>query len=373
MDEKSSIINTNLSDDSLELVVTEKTLGKLITNAQQIHDMVKESLPKYDVTNYNDDNIEQAKKDKAALNKAAKALNDKRIELEGEFNKPFLEFKAVISDTVILIKQCSSKIDEVVKDNDNKRIEKKNKDIRTLFDSMQSPVTLDKIFDQRWLNKTVTMHKVEEEINKKITDINTNLEYLKNLANDDESIYESLKAQFLVTLDLNQTLDYFNQVKKQREEAEAKKKSEEAAAARNASILQPESKPVTEQTSLFEQKSPNSVTEQPSNVIEHPENVTGQANFVTQPAVGEEGILTRYFTVTCSTSKLIALSDYLNDNDIDFDKIEIEDTLCKSDRKVIQSLLEFSSKYISEHSTSTSDTNKCRIMNNFMKKLSKMD
>ena len=365
MDEKSSIINTNLSDDSLELVVTEKTLGKLITNAQQIHDMVKESLPKYDVTNYNDDNIEQAKKDKASLNKAAKALNDKRIELEGEFNKPFLEFKAVISDTIGLIKQCSSKIDEVVKDNDNKRIEKKNKDIRTLFDSMQSPVTLDKIFDQRWLNKTVTMHKVEEEINKKIADINTNLEYLKNLANDDESIYESLKAQFLVTLDLNQTLDYFNQVKKQREEAEAKKKAEEAAAARNASILQPESKPVTEQTQLFEQKSPNSVTEQP-------QNVTCQANIVTQPTSGDE-ILTRYFTVTCSTSKLIALSDYLNDNDIDFDKVEIEDTLCKSDRKVIQSLLEFSSKYISEHSTSTSDTNKCRIMNNFMKKLSKMD
>lgn len=365
MEEKSSIINTNLSDDSLELVVTEKTLGKLITNAQQIHDMVKESLPKYDVTNYNDDNIEQAKKDKASLNKAAKALNDKRIELEGEFNKPFLEFKAVISDTIGLIKQCSSKIDEVVKDNDNKRIEKKNKDIRTLFDSMQSPVTLDKIFDQRWLNKTVTMHKVEEEINKKIADINTNLEYLKNLANDDESIYESLKAQFLVTLDLNQTLDYFNQVKKQREEAEAKKKAEEAAAARNASILQPESKPVTEQTQLFEQKSPNSVTEQP-------QNVTCQANIVTQPTSGDE-ILTRYFTVTCSTSKLIALSDYLNDNDIDFDKVEIEDTLCKTDRKVIQSLLDFSSKYICEHSTNAPDVNKCRMMNILSKKLAKMD
>ncbi len=365
MEEKSSIINTNLSDDRFKLVVTEKTLGKLITNAQNIHDMVEQALPKYNSNNYNDDNIEQAKNDKAFLNKAAKALNDKRIELEGEFNKPFLEFKAVISDTIGLIKQCSSKIDEVVKVNDNKRVEKKNKDISTLYSSMQSPVALDKIFDQRWLNKTVTMHKVEEEINKKIADINTNLEYLKNLANDDESIYESLKAQFLVTLDLNQTLDYFNQVKKQREEAEAKKKAEEAAAARNASILQPESKPVTGQTLLFEQKSPNSVTEQP-------QNVTYQANIVTQPTSGDE-ILTRYFTVTCSTSKLIALSDYLNDNDIDFDKIEIEDTLCKTDRKVIQSLLDFSSKYISEHSTSTSDINKCRIMNNFVKKLTKMD
>jgi Protein of unknown function (DUF1351). len=288
MDEKSSIINTNLSDDSLELVVTEKTLGKLITNAQQIHDMVKKSLPIYNVTNYNDNNIEQAKKDKAALNKAAKALNDKRIELESEFNKPFLEFKAVISDTVGLIKQCSNKIDEVVKDNDNKRIEKKNKDICTLYSSMQSPVTLDKIFDQRWLNKTVTMHKVEEEINKKIADINTNLEYLKNLANDDDSIYQQLKAQFLISLNLNTTLDFFNQFKKQREEEEARKKAQAEEEARRASIQQPEPSP---ETSLFEQKSSNSVTEQPSNVIENPENVTGQTNFVTQPAIDEKECL----------------------------------------------------------------------------------
>jgi hypothetical protein len=84
-------------------------------------------------------------------------------------------------------------------------------------------------------------------------------------------------------------------------------------------------------------------------------------------------MLTRYFTVTCSKSKLIALSDYLNDNDIDFDKIEIEDTLCKTDRKVIQSLLEYSSKYICEHSTSAPDVNKCRMMNNLAKKLAKMD
>lgn len=44
---------------------------------------------------YNDENIDQAKKDKAALNKAAKALNAKRLEIEKEFMKPFREFKEI--------------------------------------------------------------------------------------------------------------------------------------------------------------------------------------------------------------------------------------------------------------------------------------
>lgn len=80
-------MNTQLAiqETDLELVVSEKTLGSLTTNAIQIRDMVKAALPMYDISNYNDENIDQAKKDKAALNKAAKALNAKRLEIEKEF------------------------------------------------------------------------------------------------------------------------------------------------------------------------------------------------------------------------------------------------------------------------------------------------
>ena len=113
-------MNTELSlqEKDLELVVSEKTLGSLTTNAKQIRDMVKNALPMYDISNYNDDNIEQAKKDKAALNKAAKSMNAKRLEFEKEFMKPFSEFKEVVSETVQLISECSLKIDNVVKQNE---------------------------------------------------------------------------------------------------------------------------------------------------------------------------------------------------------------------------------------------------------------
>jgi phosphoglycerate-specific signal transduction histidine kinase len=76
-----------IQEKDLELVVSAKTLGSLTTNAIQIRDLVKNALPKYDISNYNENNIDVAKKDKAMLNNASKVLNNKRIELEKEFLK----------------------------------------------------------------------------------------------------------------------------------------------------------------------------------------------------------------------------------------------------------------------------------------------
>ena len=52
-------MNTQIAiqESDLELVVSEKTLGSLTTNAKQIRDIVMANLPKYDISNYTDDNI----------------------------------------------------------------------------------------------------------------------------------------------------------------------------------------------------------------------------------------------------------------------------------------------------------------------------
>lgn len=47
-----------IQESDLELVVSEKTLGSLTTNAKQIRDIVMANLPKYDISNYTDDNID---------------------------------------------------------------------------------------------------------------------------------------------------------------------------------------------------------------------------------------------------------------------------------------------------------------------------
>src|SRR5690606_8144639 len=90
-------------------------------------------LPNYSIDNYNEENIELAKKDKAMLNGAKKMLNDKRIEIEKEFQKPFAEFKQIVTETVNLIGDCVLIIDSVVKESEQKVKDEKKREISEYF------------------------------------------------------------------------------------------------------------------------------------------------------------------------------------------------------------------------------------------------
>ena len=246
--------NLAIKESDLELVVSEKTLGSLTTNAIQIREMVKAVLPKYDIANYNDDNIDQAKRDKAALNKAAKALNAKRLEIEKEFMKPFGEFKEVVSETVKLIGEASAKIDNVVKLNEQQYKDKKKSEIRQYFDERNANlVDFEKVFNPSWLNKTASMKSIRAEIDVTLNRIDSEIESLKGYGED----FDVLRTYYMGTLNLSATLQYANKIQEQRERAriaeENRRKSEEEAKLKQpavtASQKNEEEKPKAESSS----------------------------------------------------------------------------------------------------------------------------
>lgn len=281
--------NLAIKESDLELVVSEKTLGSLTTNAIQIREMVKAVLPKYDIANYNDDNIDQAKKDKAALNKAAKALNAKRLEIEKEFMKPFGEFKEVVAETVKLIGEASAKIDNVVKLNEQQYKDQKKAEIRQYFDERNANlVDFEKVFNPSWLNKTASMKSIRAEIDVTLNRIDSEIESLKGYGED----FDVLRTYYMGTLNLSATLQYANKIQEQRERAriaeENRRKSEEEA----------------------KQKQP-AVT-------------ASQKNEEEKPKAESVGMLyTRAFKVYATKEQIIALGDYMNENGIQFEKIPL--------------------------------------------------
>ena len=309
-------MNTQLAiqETDLELVVSEKTLGSLTTNAKQIRDIVMANLPKYDISNYTDDNIDQAKKDKAALNKAAKALNAKRLEIEKEFMKPFGEFKEVITETVKLIGDCSAKIDVVVKQNEQQYKDKKRATIRTYFDGMNvNLVDFNKVFKPEWLNKSASMKAVCNDIDTIFAKVENELSTLKTFGED----FDVLRTYYMDTLNITNTVQYANRLKEQRERAkaaeEARIKAElerkEAEEARKvAEAEQPKPRPVNP----FDRAN-QMVNEQPA-FMEQPKE---------QPTPAQPELLTRAFKVTATRENIIALGDFMNERGIDFDKIEL--------------------------------------------------
>lgn len=200
-----------LAETDLQLVVSTKTLGSLTTNAEKIRDMVKAALPQYSIENYSSSDVAKAKEDKTKLNKAAKALNDERIKIEKEWMKPFGEFKDVVTETVGLIKNCVASIDTIIKEDDERTKNAKREQVERLAETCGLEVVgikLEKIWNEKWLNKTTSLKSIEKEITEKVASIKNDLETLKTFAED----YDALVTYYKENLNLSETVAYANRL-----------------------------------------------------------------------------------------------------------------------------------------------------------------
>ena len=215
-----------METNPLSLIIKEKTLGNLVTNAKDIKAYVEEKLKEYSVDNYAGD-AKQAAKDKAEINAAIKTLNDRRIALEKEWNMPFAEFKNIISETCDMMKTASGKLDVIVKAREEEEKAQKKAQIIELWNGKNfNLVPLDRIFNAKWLNKTTKLAAVDAEIDTIIKNITGDLASLDAFG-EDTAI---LKDLYLSTLNLQQTLNKGAELKANRErlaQLEAEKKARE--------------------------------------------------------------------------------------------------------------------------------------------------
>ena len=233
-----------LTEKDLALDVRELTLGTLTTNALQLRDHVAETLERYTPENYSEDNVDQAKADRAILNKAAKALNDRRIQLERDWNAPLQEFKSIIGDTVKMISEGGAKIDAVVKGVESKAKVEKRAAIEELWERKGvTLLPLSKLWNDRWLNKTKRLPAIEKEIGEKLLKIEAELDTLAAVDTEDGEV---LRAYYLDCLDLQRTLAYSATLKNNRQrlqEEQARRQAEAEAQATREAYVAPTAEP----------------------------------------------------------------------------------------------------------------------------------
>lgn len=223
-----------LTSTELELR-SEMTPGTLETNALVLKDLVLSKLEEYRPENY-EGRADEAKSDRAILNNAEKQLNSRRLELERAYMEPFNTFKAIITDTCKAIKQASGTLDEIVKAEENREKEAKRNYIEgiwltknfTLFD-------LDKIFSQKWLNKTAKLKDIEKEMDEAINKTFSDLTVLENFPEEDVPL---LKSYYLETLDISAAMRKANDLKANRDRLAKEKAEREATKEREALTAQ---------------------------------------------------------------------------------------------------------------------------------------
>lgn len=216
----------------MELRIKDITIpSKIEFNYDELKREIAEKVEKYTNLVYTDQDIKQAKADKATLNKVKKALNDERIRREKEYMKPFNEFKSEINEIIQIIDKPIAIIDKQVKEAEEQKKKEKALAIEELFKSMAKPewLNLGAIFNSKWLNATFSMKSVNEEIESRLEQINNDLATLSNLPEFGFEATEVYKS----TLDINRAVNEgkrLAEIQKRKEEQERLKAEAEARA-----------------------------------------------------------------------------------------------------------------------------------------------
>ena len=144
----------------------------------------------YSTLVFSEEQLKDAKEERASINKVVKKIADYRKNIVAEFKKPIETFEITAKETEKILKETADFVDVQVKNFENKEKEEKLESIREIFnqlaEELKEILTLEKIFDMKWLNKTVKLPTIEEEIKDKLDGIRQGLKAIEELHSEFE-------------------------------------------------------------------------------------------------------------------------------------------------------------------------------------------
>ena len=124
-----------------------------------------------------------AKKDRAVLNRSEKNIAEQYALLKEAYEKPLANIDANIRQIRAAIKNAACTVDSAVKNYELVQKTAKREEIQAYFNSKKFElVPLEKIFNEKWLNKTKPMKEVREELDAVIDAIYQNVEILEKIS-----------------------------------------------------------------------------------------------------------------------------------------------------------------------------------------------
>lgn len=223
----------------MELKIKEYQLpAPIVFNYEELKAELVAKMQDYETAVYTEDTVKDAKADRAKLNSLKKTLNDERIRREKEYLEPFQAFKSQVNEIIGIIDKPIGVIDRQIKGFEEDQKATKREQIGSIWQNIKHPewLTLPRLFNDKWLNKTATIKSIELELIDKVAQINKDLDTIKAL---DSFAFEA-EAEYKRTLDLAQAVaegKRLADIQKAKEE-QARKAAEEAA--RKAAEPKPE-------------------------------------------------------------------------------------------------------------------------------------
>ena len=196
-------------------------LPEISWNYAELKQQLEAGLANYKGLAYGDDQIGGAKKDRARLNKLADAIDSKRKEMKALYLRPYESFEAQAKELVGMVKAAVKEIDDQVKDYEATRKEEKRQSIleqyRAMIGSLAELVPYERLHNPKWLNVSVGMGAICQELGNKIDRITAGLAAIDGLQLPPE-LAGPVKSTFLRDFDLAAALAEKDRLQRQQEE-----------------------------------------------------------------------------------------------------------------------------------------------------------
>lgn len=231
--EKLFTIKKEKEKKEMELKIKEITFPDVIEfNFDELKQEISNRVEMYRNMVYSEEQVKQAKDDRAHLNKFVKALSDERIKVKKQCLQPYEAFEAKVKELERIVQEPIALIDEQVKGYEEKKKQEKLQKIKEFWSEQTQPTFLkfEQIYSPKWLNASVSMKSIQDEITARLEQITNDLITLENLP---EFGFEAVEV-YKTTLDVNKAI---NEAHRMSEIAKAKA-AREAEQARLAAEAQ---------------------------------------------------------------------------------------------------------------------------------------
>ena len=282
---------------------------QILWNNEELKTAIAEKVKDYKTIAYTEDSLKDMKADRADLNKLKKAFEDERKRVKKICMEPYTKFEQQVKEITALIDEPIGLIDSQIREIDERRKAAKREEIEELFVSIgfQSFVKLDMIWDEKWLNATVTLQKIEEQMKSRMYQIGTDVVTISKLP---EFKFEAMEV-YRKTLDMNQAIQEGQRLadiqkrKLEAERMEAERKAREAEEA------------AKQQTAAEQKEEPETEKETASGSV--PEAPAEETASIPEE---EEPVFQLDFRVWGTREQIMALREYMLKNRIRFGKVE---------------------------------------------------
>ena len=297
----------------MQMIIHSPTDGQqmpaVVWNYDEVKAGVAASLAQYRDRAYTPDSIRGAKADRATLNKLKAAIAAKRQEMKAQYLHPYEEFERQCKEIETMIGEVSGAIDAQIKAYEAEEAAKKKESIEVYFGecvgALAPYVTLDSIWNARWLNKTYSMALIQEEIDRNIEIIGTSLQTIRsNCGEDADACIEEYIAK---RYDLNAAMAKHQKLEAVRA-AEQARRIAELKAKLNADTPQ--------------NPAPAADTPPAPRGDVHPAPAEPVPQAAPEPTIWDDPpLVTMDFRVVCTRPQLIALGAYMKQHGIRYGRV----------------------------------------------------